>query len=91
MRLIIQSIKVLEIKSFMLFNLDFANNTIFSCFCFLFLIVNLYFLIFAAIAPVFNFITELVIPIEVSNRNEAKAETEIHPVIAEAKIRTFSI
>ena len=38
--LITDSIKALEIKTSMLFNLDFANNTILSCFFFFFLIID---------------------------------------------------
>ena len=38
--LITESIKTLEIKTSMLFNLDFANNTILSCFFFFFLITD---------------------------------------------------
>ena len=45
----------------MLFNLDFANNTILSCFLFFFLIIDLRFLITAVI--ILNPTTELVIPI----------------------------
>ena len=48
----------------MLFNLDFANNTILSYFFFYFLIIDLYFLIPAIIAQTFNPISELVIPTE---------------------------
>ena len=72
----------------MLFNLDFANNTILLYF--FFLIINLYFLIPAVIAQIFNPIAELVIPIGIPTK-EAKAEIEIHPVIAEVKIRKCSI
>ena len=50
--------KALEIKTSMLFNLDFANNTILSCFLFFFLIIDLYFLIPAGIALIFNSIAE---------------------------------
>ena len=57
---------------------------------FLFLIVNLYFLIPLASAQIFNSIAELVIPIEIPSK-EAKAEIEIHPVIVEAKTRKCSI
>ena len=67
----------------MLFNLAFANNTILSCIFFFLLIIDLYFLIPAAIAQIFNPITELVIPIGIPSK-EPKAEIEIHPVIAEA-------
>ena len=59
--------------------LDFANNTILSCF-----------LIPAAIAQIFNPIVELVIPIGISSK-EAKTGIQIHRVIVEAKIRKCSI
>ena len=84
--LIIESIKALEIKTSMLFYLNFANNTILSCFSSFFLITDLYFLIHAAIEQIFNLIAELVIPIWITSK-EAKAEIEIYPVIVEAKIR----
>ena len=38
----------------MLFNLDFAKNTILSRFFFFFLIIDLYFLIPTAISQIFN-------------------------------------
>ena len=69
----------------MLFNLDFANNTISSCFFFFFLIIDLYFLIPAVIAQIFNPVAELVIPIEIPTK-AAKAEMETHPVIVEITI-----
>ena len=84
------SIKVLEIKTSMLFNLDFANNTILSCFFFFFLFIDLYFLIPAVIAQIFYPIAELEIPIEIPSKEE-NTEIEIHPVIVEAKIRKCSI
>ena len=74
----------LEIKTFMLFYLNFANSTILSCFFFFLLIINLYFLIPAVIAQNFNPIAELVNPIGIPSK-DAKVETEIHLVIAEAK------
>ena len=55
-------IKFLEIKTSLLFNLHFANNTILSCFFLLFLVIDLYFLMPPAIAQIFNPIAELVIP-----------------------------
>ena len=70
----------------MLFELDFVNNTISPWFLFFFLIIELYFLIPAAIAQIFNPIAKLVIPIGITNK-EAKAEIEMHPINAEAKIR----
>ena len=68
----------------MLFNSEFAKNTFLSCFFFSFLIIDLYFLIPAVIAQIFNPIPELVIPIGILIK-EAKAEIEMHPVIVEAK------
>ena len=64
----------------MLFNLDLAKNTILSFF--FFLIFDLYLLIPAAIAQIFNPIAELVIPIGTPSK-EANAEIEIHTVTAE--------
>ena len=57
----------------MLFNLAFANNTILSCFFFFFLIIDLYFLIPAAIAQFFNPIARLVVPTGIPSK-EAKSE-----------------
>ena len=75
----------------MLFNLDFANNTILSCFFFFFfLIIDLYFLIPAVIAQIFNSIAGLVIPIGIPTK-EAKAEMETDQVIVEIKISKWSI
>ena len=74
----------------MLFNLDFANKTILSCFFFFFLIIDFYFLIPAVIAQIFNPIAELVIPIGIPTK-EAKAEMETHPVIAEITISKWAI
>ena len=83
-------IKALEIKTSMLFNLDFANNTILSCFFFFFLIIDLYFLIPEVIAQIFNQIAELLILLGILTK-EQKVEMETHPVIVEAKIRKCSI
>ena len=49
-----ESIKVLQNKISMLFNLDFNNDTILSCFFFFFLLIHLDFLIPAVIAQNFN-------------------------------------
>ena len=69
----------------MLFNLDFAKNTILSCFFFFFLIiVDLHFLIPAAITEIVNYIAELVIYVRIPSI-KAKSEIERHPVIVEAK------
>ena len=83
-------IKVLENKTFISFNLDFANNTILSCLFFFFLIIDIHFLIPAVIAQIFNPVAELIISVWILSK-EAKAEIEIHPVLAEAKIRKRSI
>ena len=55
----------------MLINLDFASTTILSCFFFFFLIINLYFLIPAVIAEIFNLVAELVIPTGMSTKEES--------------------
>ena len=73
----------------MLFNIDFANNTILSCSFFFFLIIYLYFLILAVIAQIFNPIAELVIPIGTTTK-EAKAEMEKHPVTVEITTSKWS-
>ena len=87
---IFESIKTLEIKDSILFNLDFAKSTILSCFLFFFLTNDLNFVVPAATAQIFNPIGELVIPIGISIK-EAKEEMETYPVIVEAKIRKCSI
>ena len=86
--LIFEAIKVLEIKTSMLFDLDFANNIVLSCF--FFLIIDKCFLIAAGITQIFYPTTELVIPIVIPTK-EAEAEMETHPVLVEPKIRKRSI
>ena len=78
--LIFESVKALEIRTSILFNLDFANDIILSFFSLFFLFVNLYFLIPAVVTQVFNPIAELVISIWKPTK-EAKEETKTHPVI----------
>ena len=51
----------LEIKTSIVFNLDFASNTILSCFFFFFLIIELYILIPVVITEFFIIIAELAI------------------------------
>ena len=69
---------------------DFANNTFLSCFFFFFwliiVIIDLYFLIPAVIAQMFNPVTDFVILIGISTK-EAKAKMETHRIIAEAEIK----
>ena len=79
--LMFESIKALKSKGSMPFNLVFANITILSCFFFFFLFTDFLFLIPEVIAQSFNYITRLIIPIGISNK-EAKIEIEIDPVIA---------
>ena len=74
----------------MLFNIEFLSNTILSCFFFIFLIIDQYFLTLATIAQIFNYIAEFVITTGKPNK-EAKAEFEIHPVTAEAIMGKRSI
>ena len=69
----------------MLFNLDFADSAIVSCFFFFFLVIDLHFLLPAVIAQISNSIAELVIPIGVPIKEE-KAEMETNPVIVEIAI-----
>ena len=66
--LIFESVKALEIKTSMLFNLDFDSNNILSCFFFFFLIIDLQFLIIADIAQMFNPIAEIVIPVGIPSK-----------------------
>ena len=60
--LIFGSIKALEIKISIVFNLVFAENAISSCFFIFFLIIDLYFLITPVIVQTFNPVAELAIP-----------------------------
>ena len=82
-------IKPLEIKTLTVFNLLFANNTILLCFFFFSLIIELYFLIPAFDAQIFNPSAELAIPTETPT-NERDAETETQPLTVETKTRKYS-
>ena len=72
----------------MLFNFDFANNTIISCFFFFVSIIDLCFLITSIVTQIFNPTAELVIPTGIPTK-EAKQET--HPVTVETKIGKSSL
>ena len=85
-----ESIKVLEIKTFMLFNLSFADNNILLSFLFSFFIIDLYLLISIVIVQIFNPIAELVIPIGIPTKEE-KTEIETRPINVETKISKYSI
>ena len=83
----------MEINTSMLFKLDFVNNTILLCLFFFFLIIELfyrYFLIAGVVVQIFNLTAKLAIPIEIPTK-EAKAEIEIHPIIAAPKKKKSSI
>ena len=57
---------------------------------FLFIIIDLYFIIPAVITQIFNPIAELIIPIGIPTK-ESKAEMEMHPVTVQIKISKCSI
>ena len=78
-------IQALEIKSSVLFNLDFANIDL--CFC---LIIDLYFLIPAVVAQIFNPAAERNLYWNTNQRKKV-SEMETYPVIVEYKIRKCSI
>ena len=83
-------VKVLEIKTTLLSNLDFVNNLILSCIFFFFLTIDLCFLIPEVITQIFYPTAELAIPIGIPTKG-AKAEMETHPVTVEAKMSKCSI
>ena len=84
-----ESIKTLEIRTLIVFNVYFPNNIILSCFFFFFLIIDLYLLIPAVIAQTFIPNVDLRIPTG-TQTNEANGEIEIQPVAVEAKISQCS-
>ena len=65
--LLYESIKALEIKTSNVFNLAFANNTIWSWFFLFFLTIDLYFLIAAVSVHIFNPTAECAVPIGINN------------------------
>ena len=68
-----ESIKALEIRTSIVFNLSFPNSTILSCFAFCYnWLYNCLFLILAVIAQIFVPTEELIIPTE-TQINEANA------------------
>ena len=83
-------IKALEIKTSMLFNLDFAYNTILCCLFLFFLIIDLYFLITAVIAPIFKPFAKLVPPTGIGTK-PVKVGMETYLVIVDPEIRKCSI
>ena len=83
-------IKALEIKTSMLLIQILLTILFYYASFSYFLIIDLYFLVSAVIAQIFNPVTEIVVSVEIPSKG-AKAEIEIHSVIAEAKIREISI
>ena len=67
-------------KTSILANLGFADDSVLSYFFFFFFIFDLYFLIPAVIAQIFNPFAERLIPLGIPTK-EVKAKMETHPVI----------
>ena len=74
----------------MLFSLDFAGNTILTCFSCCFLSADLYLLIPAVIAQFVNLIAKLAMPIGIPIK-EAKEEMDSHQVTVETKLKKISV
>ena len=72
-------------KTSTLFSLDFANDNIWSCFFFFFLIIEPHFLVPAVITEIFYPIAQFKLPIGIPTK-EAKAEMETDPVTIEINI-----
>ena len=84
----IDTIRLRFYKAKLRFNLVFTNNTFLLCFFIFFWITELYMLIPVVIAQTFNPVAELAIP-TVSPTNEANADVETQPLIAEIKKENF--
>ena len=69
---------------------DFPKNTIVSCFFFIFLTIELYILVPAAIEQIFDSAAKLVTLIGIPSKEE-KSEIKTHPVIVEVKIIKCSL
>ena len=81
--------EALEIRTSIVFNSSYSNNTILSYFLFYFFVNEFYFLIPAVISQICIPTVELVIVTE-TQANEANAETETQPVTVETKISKCS-
>ena len=75
--LTLESTETLEIKTSMLFNFAFANDTISLRFFFFLLTIDLFFSIPAVIAQVFNPIAELVITIGIPKKKQKQKLKQI--------------
>ena len=82
--------KTLEIRTSLVFNFDFANNTILSCFFFFRFIIYLHFLIPVVIAKSLIRTTELII-LTGKQIYAANAKIETQPLITEDRISKCSI
>ena len=80
----------LEIRGSRVFDLTFANYTIFSYFLIFLLSIDLHCLIPAVIIYIVNPIAEFTLPIGVPT-NEAKKDFESQPVIVETKANKCSM
>ena len=86
-----ESIKTLEIRTSIVFNLSFPNlsfPTILSCFLIFFFIINLDFLITATVGQIFIPTAELIVPTG-TQTNEASADIETQALNVEAIISKF--
>ena len=72
-----ESIVTLEIKTLTVFNLFFPENDTLSCFFLFFLMIDLYLLIPAIIAQIFNHTAEFVMPTGTLT-NEANTDIRTH-------------
>ena len=78
-----------RLKPSIVSNLSFPSNSILSCFLLFFLIIDLYFLIPAVIAHIFNLTAEFAMPTGTPTI-EANAEIGTQPLTAEMKTRKCS-
>ena len=85
----INLIKALEIRTSIVFNLFFPNDTTLSCFLFFFLIIDFYSLIPPVIEQIFIPTAELILPTG-TQTTEANVEIETQPVTVETKISKCS-
>ena len=87
--LVYESIKALEIRTSIVFNLSFPNNTILSCFLLIF--PYNWLILFSSCSDCTNFYSYCRTRNTNRNKtNEPNAETETQPVTIEARINKFS-
>ena len=83
-------IKALEIKTSVLFDLVFLGTLFHYVFFFFSLIIDLYLLIPAVIAQIYNPTAELAIP-SATPTKEVNAQIKTQPLTAETKTRKFNL